>query len=123
MFKNIGHRESSEYIGRHIVADFWHCDYEDNADKLLEFLINAAHISHSRIIKTACHQFDPTGSTAILLLAESHMSIHTWPEYNYIAIDIFTCGHEMKPEKALAYLEKSFKPKKSKIKLIKRGKR
>lgn len=121
MLKSNEHRTSKKIIGKHIIADFWDCDYRDNAKDLLAMIIDAANISNARILDTVYHQFEPSGSTALLLLAESHISLHTWPEYGYIAIDIFTCGHEMKPELAVEYLKKMLKPKRSNIQLLNRG--
>lgn len=115
------HREATKHIGTHIISDMWGCDFDDSAEKLTTFLINAAHASNSRILDISSHQFEPSGSTALLLLAESHISAHSWPEYDYIAIDIFTCGKNMQPELAIDYLEKALKPKRIETKKIVRG--
>lgn len=116
------HREAQDHVGTHIVADFWRCDFKDNAEELNAILINAAHASNATVMGSVAHQFDPEGSTALVLLAESHISAHTWPEYGYIAIDIFTCGSNMRPEEAIAYLEKRLKPEKVEKKTVLRGK-
>ena len=117
----IAHREDKKRIGTHIVADFWDCDFNDNADHLRKLLINAAHVSNATVLGSVVHQFEPEGSTALVLLAESHISAHTWPEYGYIAIDIFTCGHNMKPEVAIDYLKAALKPKKIQKHTLSRG--
>lgn len=115
------HREDNKHIGTHVISDMWECDFNPTADVLVEKLINAAHVSHAQILGTLSHQFEPEGATAILLLAESHISAHTWPEYGYIAVDIFTCGKNMKPQLAIDYLEKAFKPQSVDTNLIRRG--
>jgi S-adenosylmethionine decarboxylase len=115
------HRESNDYIGTHILADFWGCRFNDGAETLMALLVNAAHASDARVIGTLVKQFDPQGATALVLLAESHISAHTWPEYDYIAFDIFTCGKSMNPQLAVEYLEKRFRPLRVEIKNIHRG--
>jgi len=120
MVKN-AHREDRDHIGTHVICEMWDCDFDDDAERLVVYLINAAHASNARILDTVSHQFTPAGSTALLLLAESHMSAHTWPEYGYIAIDIFTCGSSMKPDEAIAYLEQALKPKRVETTKLVRG--
>lgn len=67
------------------------------------------------------YQFEPHGLTALALLAESHMSIHTYPELGYAALDVFTCGDHTRPDKAVATLKAFLKPEKTKITNIRRG--
>ena len=119
--KAIEHRENKKYIGTHIVADFWGCRYKEDPAELLSLLIEAANASNAEVLDTAVHDFTPGGITAILLLAESHISIHTWPEYNFVAIDVFTCGHDMEPRLAIQHLEKKLKPSETLTRIIKRG--
>lgn len=119
---DLEHREDDRHIGTHIVADFWHCKYKDSAEALTKILINAAHASNATVLGSVSHQFEPEGATSLILLAESHISAHTWPEYDYIAIDIFTCGRNMEPEDAIDYLEKRLKPEKIDKRTVIRGK-
>ncbi|MCL5734728.1 MAG: adenosylmethionine decarboxylase [Actinobacteria bacterium] len=105
----------------HILADFWGCNYTDDAEVLLKTLQQAANAANAQIVGSTHHQFQPFGSTALLLLAESHMSIHTWPEHDYLAIDVFTCGDQMDPEVAVDYLEKNLGPTKTLITRLMRG--
>jgi S-adenosylmethionine decarboxylase len=90
-------------ISRHIIADITSEDpfLFDEAEMILETLTLAAKIANATILKTAYHRFSPHGITAFLLLAESHISIHTWPELNKAALDIYTCGDHTDPEAAL----------------------
>jgi S-adenosylmethionine decarboxylase proenzyme len=67
------------------------------------------------------HKFPIQGITGVILLAESHIAIHTWPEYDYMAVDIFSCGKQTKPIRALEYLKEVFCPKKLKFRHIRRG--
>jgi S-adenosylmethionine decarboxylase len=67
-------------------------------------LREAADQAESTLLREVLHQFEPQGVTALALLAESHISIHTWPEKGYAAVDVFTCGQHTKPEQACYYL-------------------
>lgn len=110
-----------KYAGIHLIAEFWYGKIVENPKELKRILIKAVKEAQSTPLEIIIHKFDPQGITGIVLLAESHLSIHTWPEINYAAIDIFTCGKKSSPLKALNYLKKIFKPKKIEIKKIKRG--
>ena len=80
--------------GQHLILDFWGCDRAvlDDASALENALVAAAHAADARIVKRVMHAFAPHGVTGMLLLEESHLSIHTWPEQGYAAIDFYTCG-------------------------------
>ena len=67
-------------------------------------LNNAAKLANATVLNLISNKFEPQGVTAIALLAESHISIHTWPEEHYSAVDIFTCGQNMKPDISCKYL-------------------
>ena len=90
-------------ISRHIIADITSEDpfLLDDAALILETLTVAAKEANATILKTAYHQFSPHGVTAFLLLSESHISIHTWPELNKAALDIYTCGDHTDPDAGL----------------------
>lgn len=109
-------------MGNHLIAEFWHGKIIDDEKKLKKILFEAIKRSNNTPLKFAFHKFNPQGITGVVLLAESHIALHGWPEFNYLAIDIFTCGDKTKPYKALKYLRKVFKPKKVEIQKIKRGK-
>lgn len=84
-------------------------------------MLKAAENSHNTPLNVTIHKFFPRGITGVILLAESHIAIHTWPERNYISIDLFTCGDRSNPYLALEYLKKVFKPKRSFVYEQKRG--
>lgn len=90
-------------ISRHIIADITSEDpfLFDDAELILEALTIAAKEARATIMKTAYHKFVPHGITAFLLLSESHISIHTWPELNKAAVDIYTCGDHTDPDAGL----------------------
>lgn len=110
-----------KFSGIHLIAEFWYGKIIEDPKKIREILITAVRKMNNSPLKVAIHKFQPQGITAVVLLAESHIALHSWPEFNYLAIDIYTCGDKATPEKALEYLKKEFQPKKVKIKKIKRG--
>ena len=110
-----------KYAGVLLAADFWSGRIIENPKEIKKILIKAAKEAKNISLEITIHKFQPQGITGVVLLAESHIFISTWPEINYVAIDIFTCGEESMPYKALKYLKKEFQPKKVVIKEIKRG--
>lgn len=90
-------------VSRHIIADITSEDPRvfDDQSQILEALTLAAKAANATILRTASHKFEPQGVTAFLLLSESHISIHTWPELNKAAVDIYTCGAHTDPEAGL----------------------
>ena len=91
---------------KHLLLELYRCDYEKlNDESFLRCTLNkAARFAKATVLNLISNKFEPQGVTAIALLAESHISIHTWPESNYSAVDIFTCGKNMSPELASRYL-------------------
>ena len=113
--------KNQKYAGIHLLAEFWGGKIIENPKEIEKILITAAKKSGNTPLEVTIHKFSPQGITGVVLLAESHIALHSWSEFNYLAIDIFTCGDKAKPEKALEYLKKKFKPKKVVIQKIKRG--
>ncbi len=112
-----------EAFGRHLILEMWDCDREilNDEQTIEEIVRNAALAAKATVMGIVCHRFNPSGVTCLAILAESHLSVHTWPVEGYVAADIFTCGHTADPRKAAEYLKKAFKPKGSKIVLLARG--
>lgn len=97
-------------IGRHLLADFSAASGLDDKALIEQALRDAAMAAAARLLRIELHEFaDGKGITGVALLAESHISIHTWPELGYAALDIFMCG-AADPNLALAVLEQCFKP-------------
>ncbi|MDP1538848.1 MAG: adenosylmethionine decarboxylase [bacterium] len=111
-----------KYAGIHLIAEFWNGKIIEDPKEIKKILAEAVKKAKSAPLEIAIHKFSPQGLTGVVLLEESHIAIHTWPEINYVAIDIFTCGEKAMPRRALEYLKKTFKPKKIEIKELKRGK-
>lgn len=104
-------------LGKHLLIEFFACDEEilANAD-LVEKAMNAAALAaNATIINSIFHRFTPYGVSGAVIIAESHLTIHTWPEYAYAAVDVFTCGEEVDPYKSYEYLKTAFMSKSDKI--------
>ena len=96
---------------RELLIDLYGCKGNlDSAQSLANILVKAADEMGSTIVKTVQHKFSPTGITVILILAETHISIHTWPEYNYAALDIFICNEEIDPKEGWQIVKAALKP-------------
>ena len=96
---------------KHILFDLIDCpcDLLDDERFVRNSLFHASILSNSEIIKIDFHKFHPQGVTGYALLADSHLSIHTWPEKGVAKCDIFTCGDKCLPEKAVEYMKEAFK--------------
>ena len=111
------------YKSKHFLLELYRCDYEKLNDEsfLRCTLNNAAKLANAKVLNLVSNKFEPQGVTAIALLAESHISIHTWPEADYSAVDIFACGQNMKPEISCKYLIKALMAKEHVLRIINRN--
>ena len=111
------------YQSKHLLLELYRCDYEKlNDESFLRCTLNrAAKLAQATVLNLISNKFEPHGVTAIALLAESHISIHTWPESNYSAVDIFTCGQNMLPEIACQYLIEALKAEEHFMRVIDRN--
>ena len=93
-------------LGRHLILELKGCrpDLLDDLDYIQETMLFAAESTGATIIGETFHKFAPQGVTGVVAIAESHLCIHTWPEYGYAAVDIFTCGDSIDPEDAVPYI-------------------
>lgn len=110
-------------LGRHIILEMWGCckDIIDNVDVIKNILTKATESTKATLVDVICHRFSPYGVTGVAILAESHISVHTWPEYGYAAADIFICGNTVNPMNAASYMTESFHAKETSILELKRG--
>ncbi len=108
---------------KHLLLELYRCDFEKlNDESFLRCSLNrAAKFAKATVLNLISYKFEPQGVTAIALLAESHISIHTWPESSYSAVDIFTCGQTMMPELASQYLIESLMAKEHSLRVIERN--
>lgn len=93
-------------LGRHVLAELSDCVPERLSDleAVREAMVRAAVEAGAEVLETAFHRFRPHGVSGVVVIAESHLSIHTWPELGYAAIDVYTCGDQADPLRACQYL-------------------
>ncbi|HTZ18925.1 MAG TPA: adenosylmethionine decarboxylase [Dissulfurispiraceae bacterium] len=110
-------------LGTHLLVELRDCNPEilKDLNKVKGALVSAAKEAKATIIDVSFHEFNPFGISGMVVIAESHLSIHTWPEYSYAAVDIFTCGDIIKPEVAAQYLISRFESKTPSVVEMKRG--
>ena len=113
--------EKAIHQSKHLLLELYRCDHEKlNDESFLRCILSrAAKLANATVLNLISNKFEPHGVTAIALLAESHISIHTWPESNYSAVDIFTCGQNMMPELASQYLIEALMAKEHSLRVIK----
>ena len=122
-YKSLSTSEGLAHQSKHLLLELYRCDYEKLNDEsfLRCTLSNAARLANARVLNLISNKFDPQGVTAIALLSESHISLHTWPESNYAAVDIFTCGQNMEPEIASNYFIEALVVKEHLLRIIQRN--
>lgn len=110
-------------IGKHLTVDMYGCSFEnlDDLDFIKEAMLTAIREANMTLLDFTSHKFKPQGLTAMALLAESHLNIHTYPEFGYAAVDVFTCGDLSRPDKTISILKQFLKPERMKITNIRRG--
>jgi len=106
---------------KELLVDMYGCEGDlNNEEFLCETLEKAARRADAKIIRRIIQRFSPRGLSVILILAETHISIHTWPEYKYAALDIFICGEGKDPEVAWTAVKEALRPKDFKTKKVER---
>ena len=109
--------------GRHLNLDLYECDQEllDDYEELERLLQVALNMAGAKILRVFGEKFQPQGVTLLALLAESHASIHSWPELGYCAIDLYTCGDTTNTHRAAEFLKTKLKAKQSEEKELVRS--
>jgi S-adenosylmethionine decarboxylase len=110
-------------LGRHLVVEYSECDKAKLDDvKFLEDAMNdAVRKSGATIVRSVFHRYNPQGVSGVVVIAESHISIHTWPEYGYAAVDFFTCGESVDPYRAHEHMKQMLAAEKAFVQELKRG--
>lgn len=110
-------------LGFHLLTEFYGCDHGilNNVGKIKNVMDDAAIASGASIVESIFHRFNPHGVSGVVVIAESHLAIHTWPEYGYAAVDLFTCGKDVDPWKAFEFLKRCLAPEATSTKEILRG--
>ena len=109
-------------VGKHAVIDIYDCKVNiDDLDIIKNILLESAKEAALHVVDIVFHKFEPIGISGVVVLAESHIAIHTWPEYNFVAADAFTCGTKMDPKEVLSIIAKKLESSSHEIKDFNRG--
>ena len=110
-------------LGRHLLVELYNCDSKilNDVHKVEAIMVDAAKHAKANIVDVVFHTFNPHGISGVIVIAESHLAIHTWPEYNFASVDVYTCGTEINPWRAYNYMAKRFKAKNTTALEMKRG--
>jgi len=110
-------------LGSHLIVEYYGCNPKilNDLHSIKNHLLIAADKIGATVIDEKFHQFSPQGVSGAVILAESHISIHTWPEYGYAAMDFFTCGVKCDPYQGFTYLKQVFESKLEEVKDLVRG--
>ncbi len=111
-----------ETYGRHLLAEYRGCDPQvlDDVERVEALMQRAALAASAHILQSNFHRFSPQGVSGVIIVEESHLSIHTWPEACYAAVDFFSCG-EADPRAAHLLLSRGFAAAQEELVLIHRG--
>ncbi len=112
-----------EVLGRHLLVELFSCAQEilDDLEKIEALMKEAARLSGATIVESVFHRFQPHGISGVVVIAESHLAIHTWPEHGYAAVDFFTCGADVDYWAAHDFLKKAFMAGDSEVQELLRG--
>ncbi|PKM81735.1 MAG: S-adenosylmethionine decarboxylase proenzyme [Firmicutes bacterium HGW-Firmicutes-14] len=97
-------------LGRHVLAEIYGCDFDvlNNLQKVEEIMVRSALEAGAEVREVVFHKFSPQGVSGVVVISESHLAIHTWPELGYAAVDVFTCGDKVNPWDACNFLAANF---------------
>lgn len=112
-----------KFLGKQYIIELQGCNAEklDNPDYIGKIMTQAALEAKATIVQQFFHQFSPYGVSGTIVIAESHINIHTWPEHQYAAVDMFTCGETLDADKAISYLVSSLEATSYNTSMINRG--
>ena len=114
-------REGVTFAGSHLIIDLWEAKGLDDKDLIEQAMKDAVEAAGATLLHIHLHTFTPNGGiSGVAVLAESHISVHTWPERGYAAFDVFMCG-DAEPRKALKVFEQAFAPERVVVGIHKRG--
>ena len=110
-------------LGKHVITELYGCNSEiiNNQELIEDIMLEAVELSGATIVKPVFHKFSPHGVSGMVVVSESHFAIHTWPEYGYCALDIFTCGDLINNQIALDHLKSKLQASNISVVEMKRG--
>ena len=109
-----------EYLAKHLLIEIMDSSYLNDAELMENFLTNTAHLFGSEILVLRIHQFQPYGLSALMIMPESHIAVHTWPEYQFASVDIFLKASD-DPNQSIPLIKKYFHPGDVKVIELERG--
>ena len=112
-----------EALGRHLLQELFGCEEGilNDREVIARIMNEAALVSGATVVESIFHLFNPHGISGVVVIAESHFAIHTWPEFRYAAVDIFTCGDDVDPWKARDYIKMGLKAESTSTVEMRRG--
>jgi len=110
-------------FGRHFLMELTGCnpDIIGDLERVKQLMLEAAVRANATVVTSAFHRFYPQGVSGVVVIEESHLSLHSWPEYGYVALDIYTCGEDTQPEQACEYLAQEFESQEKATLSVERG--
>jgi len=113
-------QDGVEFAGSHVLIDLWEATQLDDLQHMEATLRRAIEVCGATLLHIHLHHFTPMGISGVAVLAESHISVHTWPERGFAAFDVFMCG-DAKPESAVEVFERAFSAGRVDLKNVRRG--
>jgi len=112
-----------ETFGRHVIAELWDCDFDilNNIDEIERIFVDAALHSGAEVREVAFHKFAPQGVSGVVIISESHLTIHSFPEHGYASVDVYTCGDRIDPNVAVEYIAEKLGSRSTELKQLPRG--
>ncbi|UTR11351.1 MULTISPECIES: adenosylmethionine decarboxylase [Evansella] len=110
-------------MGRHVIAELWDCDIDklNDMEYIERLFVDAALEAGAEVREVAFHKFAPHGVSGVVIISESHLTIHSFPEHGYASIDVYTCGDRIDPNVASNFIAKALCAKKTEIVELPRG--
>ena len=110
-------------LGRHVLFELYGCDPDllKNVNVVRDEMVEAARRAQATIVAVTFHEFNPIGVSGVVVISTSHMSIHTWPEHRYAAVDLFSCGEVVQPQVAIDYLSRALLAERVSVVEVQRG--
>jgi len=121
-FENEPQSTRNEVLGWHWLVDFYQCSKLPTEPSVLEaILITAAELAGATVVQSCFHQFSPHGLSGVVVIAESHLAAHTWPEHQAMCIDLFSCSQSIQAQVAIDFIAEKIRPGKIERRNITRG--
>lgn len=110
-------------MGRHVIAELWECNQDklNDINLIEQIFVNAALKAGAEVREVAFHKFAPFGVSGVVIISESHLTIHSFPEHGYASIDVYTCGDTINPNVAAEFIAEALEAEKSEKVEIPRG--